>query len=96
MGKNKILSFEYFPSLNNTEEFFKKITAEEGAGRRILNQLLLLSLFAFLYGVVMGSYHSLLQAIVAGVIDIAIMVAIGAWALSLVKKAIKGEEVELR
>ena len=66
MGKNKILSFEYFPSLNNTEEFFRKITAEEGAGRRILNQLLLLSLFAFLYGVIMGSYHSLLQAVVAG------------------------------
>ena len=36
------------------------------------------------------------QAIVAGAIDIAIMVAIGAWALSLVKKAFRGEEVELR
>ena len=36
------------------------------------------------------------QAIVAGAIDIAIMVAIGAWALSLVKKAFRGEEVDLR
>ena len=36
------------------------------------------------------------QALVAGVIDIVIMVALGAWALSLVKKAVKGEEVELR
>lgn len=36
------------------------------------------------------------QAIVAGVIDIAIMIALGAWALSLVKKALRGEEVELR
>jgi hypothetical protein len=36
------------------------------------------------------------QAIVAGAIDIAIMVAVGAWALSLVKKAFRGEEVELR
>ena len=35
------------------------------------------------------------QAIVAGVIDIAIMIALGAWALSLVKKAFRGEEVEL-
>jgi len=35
------------------------------------------------------------QALVAGVIDIVIMVALGAWALSLVKKALKGEEVEL-
>jgi len=35
------------------------------------------------------------QALVGGVIDIVIMVALGAWALSLVKKALKGEEVEL-
>ena len=35
------------------------------------------------------------QAIVAGVIDIAIMIALGAWALSLAKKAFRGEEVEL-
>ena len=36
------------------------------------------------------------QALVAGVIDIVIMIALGAWALSLVKKALKGEEVDLR
>jgi hypothetical protein len=36
------------------------------------------------------------QALIAGVIDIVIIVALGAWALSLVKKALKGEEVELR
>jgi hypothetical protein len=36
------------------------------------------------------------QALVAGMIDIVIMIALGAWALSLVKKALKGEEVELR
>ena len=35
------------------------------------------------------------QVIVGGVIDIAIMIAFGAWALSLVKKAFKGEEVKL-
>ncbi|MDD4986948.1 MAG: cytosine permease [Dehalococcoidales bacterium] len=36
------------------------------------------------------------QALVAGMIDIVIMIALGAWALSLVKKALKGEEVKLR
>ncbi|POZ58502.1 hypothetical protein C1O63_1467 [Dehalococcoides mccartyi] len=36
------------------------------------------------------------QALVAGVIDIVIIIALGAWALSLVKKAMKGEEVDLR
>jgi len=33
---------------------------------------------------------------VAGIIDLVILVALGAWALSLVKKALKGEEVDLR
>ena len=36
------------------------------------------------------------QVIVGGAMDIVIMVALGAWALSLVKKAFRGEEVELR
>ena len=36
------------------------------------------------------------QAMIAGIIDLVILVALGAWALSLVKKALKGEEVDLR
>ena len=36
------------------------------------------------------------QAMIAGIIDLVIVVALGAWALSLVKKALKGEEVDLR
>ena len=36
------------------------------------------------------------QALVAGVIDVAIMVAMGSWALSLAKKSLKGEEVKLK
>jgi len=36
------------------------------------------------------------QALVGGVIDVVIMIALGAWALSLVKKAFRGEEVDLR
>jgi hypothetical protein len=36
------------------------------------------------------------QGLVAGAIDVAMMVALGAWALSLAKKAIKGEEVKLK
>ena len=35
--------------------------------RLILMQLLVIVSFAFLYGLVMGSYHSLLQALVAGI-----------------------------
>jgi hypothetical protein len=33
---------------------------------------------------------------IAGFIDLIILVALGAWAFSLVKKALKGEEVDLR
>jgi len=35
------------------------------------------------------------QALVAGAIDLIIMVALGAWAFSLVKKSLRGEEVDL-
>ena len=35
------------------------------------------------------------QAAFAVLLDIIILVTMGAWALSLVKKALKGEEVEL-
>ncbi|MFH1374315.1 MAG: hypothetical protein ABII79_11015 [bacterium] len=62
----KLLSFEYFPSLSNSEEFFQRITADSGAGARIGGQLLHLCFFSFLYGVIMGSYHSVTQAVVSG------------------------------
>ena len=35
------------------------------------------------------------QALMAGAIDLIILVAMGAWAFSLVKKSLRGEEVEL-
>lgn len=59
----KLLSLRYFPSLHDNEELFKEITEQEGAFTRVLNQLLLLCVYSFLYGVVMGSYHSVPQAI---------------------------------
>ena len=34
-------------------------------------------------------------ALIAGVIDLVMLVALGAWAFSLVKKSLRGEEVEL-
>ena len=42
-----------------------------------------------------GQYQPMFwQSIFTGLIGLAILVAMGAWALSLVRKAIKGEEVE--
>ncbi|MFH2035073.1 MAG: hypothetical protein ABIJ45_01620 [Candidatus Zixiibacteriota bacterium] len=68
MSKNsdRLLSFEFFPSLSNSEEFFQKITAPEKAGRRIANQYFLFVIFTFIYGIVMGAYHGFAQAIAAG------------------------------
>lgn len=67
MSRKKILSFEFFPTLQNSEQFFKKITSDEAVGTKILSQCLLMLSFSFLYGIVMGSYHSFEQAIAAGV-----------------------------
>ena len=36
------------------------------------------------------------QVLIGGVIDLVMLVALGAWALSLVKKSFRGEEVHLR
>jgi len=67
MKAKEIVSLSFFPTLQNKEEFFQKITQGTNVSTRILNQYLLLSLFSFLYGVVMGSYHGLWQALAAGV-----------------------------
>ena len=34
------------------------------------------------------------QAVFSGLVNIAILIAVGAWALSLARKAVKGDEVE--
>ena len=57
---------EVFQIFQNKESFFSEINIRQ-SNRLILNQILIISLFAFLYGIVMGSSHSLIQSIVAGV-----------------------------
>lgn len=56
---------EVFQIFQNKESFFGEIEKTK-SNRLILNQLLIICIFAFLYGVVMGSYHSLTQSMVAG------------------------------
>ncbi len=56
---------EVFQIFQNKESFFSEINIRQ-SNMLILNQILIISLFAFLYGVVMGSSHSLIQAVVAG------------------------------
>ena len=57
---------EVFQIFQNKESFFGEIEKTK-SNRLILSQLLIICIFAFLYGVVMGSYHSFTQSVVAGV-----------------------------
>lgn len=56
---------EVFQIFQKKEAFFEEIRNTKSM-RLILIQLLIICLFAFLYGVVMGSYHSFIQSMVAG------------------------------
>jgi hypothetical protein len=57
---------EAFRIFQNHEAYFNDMDKEE-SNRLIINQLLLICGFAFLYGMVMGSYHSFLQSVVTGI-----------------------------
>ncbi|MEI7660807.1 MAG: hypothetical protein WCK34_01355 [Bacteroidota bacterium] len=57
---------EVFSIFQNKESYFEEIN-EKQSNRLIFNQLLLICGFAFMYGMVMGSYHSCLQSVVTGV-----------------------------
>jgi hypothetical protein len=54
--------FEYFPTLQNPESYFERISDESKKYKIILNQILLLAVFTFTYGLIMGSYQGFLQA----------------------------------
>ena len=56
---------EVFSIFQNKESYFDTINKQH-SNRLILNQVMLICGFAFLYGMVMGSYHSLLQSVVTG------------------------------
>ena len=56
---------EVFKIFQNKESYFNDINTQQ-SNKLILNQILLICLFAFLYGMVMGSYHSFLQSVVTG------------------------------
>lgn len=56
---------EVFKIFQNTESYFEERTKDHSR-RLILNQLLIICVFTFIYGIVMGSYHGFLQSVVAG------------------------------
>ncbi len=66
MTTTKLFSMDYFPSLQSSEDWYERITSDDGAGKRILGLYLLQCFLSFGYGLVMGSYHGLWQAVAAG------------------------------
>jgi hypothetical protein len=56
-----------FPTLQNNDSYFEKILGEEYNWLVLFKQYLLLLILSALYGFVMGSYHSILQAAVSSI-----------------------------
>ena len=58
---------EVFKVFQNREQYFEKLNQKEYPGKLIVNQIIVIIGFTFLYGIVMGSYNSVIQAFVSGV-----------------------------
>jgi hypothetical protein len=63
--KNSNGILEVFKIFQNTESYFDERNKEQ-SNKLIINQILIICAFTFIYGMVMGSYHSFIQSIVAG------------------------------
>jgi hypothetical protein len=63
MIKQKLLSFDFFQSFHSNDAFYDKITNEAQLKSEILKHLILVFLFSLIYGAIMGSYNSFMQAV---------------------------------
>jgi len=57
---------EVFRIFQNTESYFSERDKTQ-SNKLIISQVLIICTFTFVYGIVMGSYHSFMQSIVAGI-----------------------------
>jgi hypothetical protein len=64
--KNSNGIMEVFKIFQNSESYFDERDQNQ-SNRLIINQILIICVFTFIYGVVMGSYHSFIQSLVAGI-----------------------------
>lgn len=67
MNRTRLLSLQLFRDFQDKDQFFEKLTSDDDVHRKILGQYLLLNIFSCIYGVVMGSYNGMLQAIASGI-----------------------------
>ncbi|MCX6273042.1 MAG: hypothetical protein NTU44_17860, partial [Bacteroidetes bacterium] len=56
---------EVFKIFQNAESYFEERNREQ-SNKLIINQIIVICALTFIYGLVMGSYHSFIQSIVAG------------------------------
>lgn len=64
--KNSKGIMEVFDIFNKKEPYFDEIDKKQ-SNSLIINQIIVICAFTFIYGIVMGSYHSFLQSVVCGV-----------------------------
>lgn len=67
IGMKNIIFGEALEVLQNREKFLSKINSDNYKGSIIVAQLVLIFVFTFFYGVIMGSYNSFAQALTTGV-----------------------------
>jgi hypothetical protein len=67
MNSIRFSPFEFFKDFHDKDRFFEQLTSEENTFEKILNQYVLICLCSCIYGIVMGSYNSFLQAISSGI-----------------------------
>lgn len=58
--------FEVFKIFQDKEAYFESVSQDKQVNWIVMKQILVIFLFSFLYGVVMGSYNGFMQAIVSG------------------------------
>ena len=63
MGIRKLFSLDFFFTFQDKEKFHESLVSEENIWYKIANKFLLMIAFSFVYGIAMGSYNGLMQAI---------------------------------
>lgn len=61
------MSLEFLRDFQSRDEFFETLTGEHDLTGKVGNQAVLLVIFSSIYGIVMGSYSGVLEAISSGV-----------------------------
>jgi hypothetical protein len=63
METARVVSVEFLRGFQNKDEFFERLSGVEHTRRMIADEIVLLTAFSSLYGLAMGSYNGLAQAV---------------------------------